>query len=72
MSEKHSPSLQAMIAGDRIDARAMIAAEVHKEREYRLKGGLCARLSTPGSRVTQFGDTGLREEVERQNSEPLL
>jgi hypothetical protein len=71
-ADETSRSLRAMVAGDQIDARAMMAIEVRKEREYRINGPLYAHPSTPADRVDQYGDTALREEVEAQNGEPLL
>ena len=68
-----SDTLKAMIEGDRIDARAMAAIEVHRERLHRLAGlGPQSPYWLPAARVSVFGDTQLRAIVEEQNGEPLL
>lgn len=67
-----SDTLALMIADDAIDARAMMAIEVRKEREYRINSDAYANQATPADRVELYGDTALREEVEAENGEALL
>jgi hypothetical protein len=61
-----------MIA-DRIDARAMLAIEVDKERRYRDDPAEFKRNpGTPADRVELWGDQALRLEIEAEDGEPLL
>lgn len=71
--KEHAKTVMGYInndTGDAMDYRAMLAREVWKERVYRVYGD--ATRMTPASLLEHWGDTALREHVERQNGEPLL
>lgn len=63
----------SMLRGDNVDARAMMAIHVDRERRQRVTPDeYAANPGTPADRVELWGDSGLRLEVEAENGEPLL
>lgn len=64
-----SRTVQSMLDGDHVDARAMAAIEVRAERNRRI---YAENPGTPAERVGLYGDTALREAIEAETGEELL